>query len=180
MLALTTKQYKRHQKTHTSLAGAFFPKRGDAGQLLGLHSFHRRQQRTTKYFPPSTLSFPLVTGSVRPLIQFNFSFCLLFFFLLVQICLVLLAGPTTFIHDSRRTHPSSLPSNMAHASPTAYPTPDAMNNLASDPVDRYGITRTPSPTPSEVRALTTHIIDYKKYGHWRFWAKKEWISKYPS
>lgn len=64
------------------------------------------------------------------------------------------------------------------ASPTAYPTPGVMNNVSPDPVDRYGMARTPSPTPSEVRALTTHIIDYKKYGHWRFWAKKEWIKYY--
>ncbi|GJJ13613.1 hypothetical protein Clacol_007869 [Clathrus columnatus] len=63
--------------------------------------------------------------------------------------------------------------------PPTYPDHyQASNELGSDPVNRYNITRTPSPTPSEVRALTNHIVDYKRYLHWRFWAKKEWIKYY--
>ncbi|HEV7737226.1 MAG TPA: hypothetical protein VGO47_07650 [Chlamydiales bacterium] len=41
---------------------------------------------------------------------------------------------------------------------------------------RYSTGRTPSPTPSEVAALSTNFINWKKFMNWRFWARKAWIS----
>lgn len=41
---------------------------------------------------------------------------------------------------------------------------------------RYAAGRTPSPTPSEVEALTEGFGWMKKMFTWRFWARKDWIS----
>ena len=44
----------------------------------------------------------------------------------------------------------------------------------SEPVTRY-TGRTPSPTPSEVDALTSSFLNIRRYMNWRFWARKDWI-----
>jgi len=44
--------------------------------------------------------------------------------------------------------------------------------VAEDP--RH-ISRTPSPTPSELKELKTGAIDWKTVSNWRFWIRKEWI-----
>lgn len=35
--------------------------------------------------------------------------------------------------------------------------------------------RTPSPTPSESKALKAGVLDWKSLVNWRFWFRKEWI-----
>jgi len=43
-------------------------------------------------------------------------------------------------------------------------------------VDMREISRTPSPTPSEVAELkNTHVIDFKAMANWRWWLRKEWF-----
>jgi len=52
------------------------------------------------------------------------------------------------------------------------------HGAAADPRFLYTGGRTPSPTPSEVEALSGSIIDFQKLRNWRFWARKEWIKWY--
>ncbi|KAJ7186821.1 hypothetical protein C8R46DRAFT_1058148, partial [Mycena filopes] len=44
--------------------------------------------------------------------------------------------------------------------------------------DRRHIARTPSPTPSEAKALNDGIFNWRELFNWRFWARKEWIKYY--
>ncbi|KAJ7764824.1 snare associated Golgi protein-domain-containing protein [Mycena metata] len=44
--------------------------------------------------------------------------------------------------------------------------------------DRRQISRTPSPTPSEVKALSDGLLNWKQLLQWRFWARKDWIKYY--
>lgn len=37
------------------------------------------------------------------------------------------------------------------------------------------ISRTPSPTPSEAKELTTGALDWKQIMNWRFWIRREWL-----
>ncbi|KAF8589010.1 hypothetical protein K439DRAFT_1333757 [Ramaria rubella] len=62
--------------------------------------------------------------------------------------------------------------NTYSGSPEPYVPPDEA------PVSRYVGGRTPSPTPSEVKALTGSLFDVKKYMNWKFWARKDWIIYY--
>jgi hypothetical protein len=40
-----------------------------------------------------------------------------------------------------------------------------------------GISRTPSPTPSEADELTRqHIVDFRAVLNWRYWARRQWLS----
>ncbi|TFK66091.1 hypothetical protein BDN72DRAFT_844792 [Pluteus cervinus] len=44
--------------------------------------------------------------------------------------------------------------------------------------DDRTIVRTPSPTPSEERALKGNVIDYKQMLNWRYWFRREWFWYY--
>ncbi|KAF8510029.1 hypothetical protein JB92DRAFT_464148 [Gautieria morchelliformis] len=66
---------------------------------------------------------------------------------------------------------------MEPYSPHAYPAQPDRYPPAPEPLNRY-TGRTPSPTPSEVEALTSNILNVKRYLNWRFWARKEWIGWY--
>jgi len=55
--------------------------------------------------------------------------------------------------------------------------PDDYPPAGPEPVSRY-TGRTPSPTPSEVEALTSSFLNIKRYMNWRFWARKDWIVWY--
>ncbi|KAF8524914.1 hypothetical protein BU17DRAFT_42509 [Hysterangium stoloniferum] len=59
-----------------------------------------------------------------------------------------------------------------------YPDQYPPNPAALDPRNLYTGGRTPSPTPSEVDALSGSVIDFKKFVGWRFWARKAWIKWY--
>ncbi|KAF5378929.1 hypothetical protein D9757_008744 [Collybiopsis confluens] len=45
-------------------------------------------------------------------------------------------------------------------------------------LDRPGMNRTPSPTPSELRELSTTAIDFKAMMNWRYWFRREWLVYY--
>jgi hypothetical protein len=44
----------------------------------------------------------------------------------------------------------------------------------------YGrdVARTPSPTPSELKEMSSGAIDFKAMLNWRFWIRREWISAF--
>ncbi|KAF7305550.1 hypothetical protein HMN09_00807900 [Mycena chlorophos] len=44
--------------------------------------------------------------------------------------------------------------------------------------ERLGMNRTPSPTPSEAKALSTGLFDWRAWLNWHYWAKKEYIKYY--
>ncbi|KAE9399671.1 hypothetical protein BT96DRAFT_801982, partial [Gymnopus androsaceus JB14] len=41
-----------------------------------------------------------------------------------------------------------------------------------------GLNRTPSPTPSEAKELSTGAIDFKSLMNWRFWIRRQWLWYY--
>jgi hypothetical protein len=43
--------------------------------------------------------------------------------------------------------------------------------------DIRNISRTPSPTPSEAKALSEGLISWKDVTNWRFWLRREWLSE---
>ena len=50
------------------------------------------------------------------------------------------------------------------------------NNGKTPSDDVRGISRTPSPTPSEVAELLRDgVMDYKAMMNWRFWIRREWL-----
>ncbi|KAJ6491562.1 hypothetical protein DFH09DRAFT_1208066 [Mycena vulgaris] len=50
------------------------------------------------------------------------------------------------------------------------------NTKAAD--NDRNISRTPSPTPSEAKALSEGLFSWKQLANWRFWIRKEWITYY--
>ncbi|KAJ7115540.1 hypothetical protein C8R43DRAFT_1038743 [Mycena crocata] len=46
------------------------------------------------------------------------------------------------------------------------------------PDDIRNISRTPSPTPSEAKALKEGLFTWKQVLNWRFWIRREWLSYY--
>ncbi|KAJ7038592.1 snare associated Golgi protein-domain-containing protein, partial [Mycena alexandri] len=72
-------------------------------------------------------------------------------------------------------NPASL-SSTSYNSSTAY-TPSA-KQLDDDRRQGIGMSRTPSPTPSEVKALGDGLFNWRQMMQWRFWARREWIKYY--
>lgn len=75
------------------------------------------------------------------------------------------------------------PNNSAYGASNAESLEDVVSPLkakhADVVVDMREISRTPSPTPSEVAELKkTHVIDFKAMANWRWWLRKEWIWYY--
>ncbi|CAK5263286.1 unnamed protein product [Mycena citricolor] len=52
------------------------------------------------------------------------------------------------------------------------------NALSKSPADARNISRTPSPTPSEYKALDSGLFNREDLLKWRFWIRKEWIKYY--
>ncbi|KAJ7086455.1 hypothetical protein B0H15DRAFT_844769 [Mycena belliarum] len=52
------------------------------------------------------------------------------------------------------------------------------NSHAKGTQDIRNISRTPSPTPSEAKALSDGLFNWKQLLSWRFWLRKEWITYY--
>jgi hypothetical protein len=75
-------------------------------------------------------------------------------------------GPTGHDHD----YP--YPPSAKYSNPSLNP----LNPMASSKIadDHREISRTPSPTPSELEALKTGALDWKTLSNWRFWIRKEW------
>ncbi|KAJ7280223.1 hypothetical protein C8J57DRAFT_1301983 [Mycena rebaudengoi] len=44
--------------------------------------------------------------------------------------------------------------------------------------DKRNISRTPSPTPSEAKALSEGLFTWKQVLNWRFWFRREWLTYY--
>ncbi|KAJ6632599.1 hypothetical protein B0H10DRAFT_20364 [Mycena sp. CBHHK59/15] len=51
-------------------------------------------------------------------------------------------------------------------------------NSAKASDDMRNISRTPSPTPSEAKALNDGLFSWKQLTNWRFWIRKEWTMYY--
>ncbi|KAK7460533.1 hypothetical protein VKT23_009254 [Stygiomarasmius scandens] len=65
--------------------------------------------------------------------------------------------------------------------PTSYDPSTPINvNLSPHPnnMDRARMMRTPSPTPSEQKELSSGAIDWKTLMNWRFWLRREWLWYY--
>ena len=58
-----------------------------------------------------------------------------------------------------------------------YPPPSSYPNN-KDPRTQM-VARTPSPTPSEARALNEGVLDWKRLRSWRFWIRREWLCALP-
>ncbi|KAF8654833.1 hypothetical protein AX16_003353 [Volvariella volvacea WC 439] len=77
-------------------------------------------------------------------------------------------------------------SNMIHPTTTSYPplsrtlSSHTVNSSTTKTVeiDLRDTIRTPSPTPSEARALKSGVIDWKSITNWRFWFRREWLWYY--
>ncbi|KAJ7471910.1 hypothetical protein FB451DRAFT_1251376 [Mycena latifolia] len=80
-------------------------------------------------------------------------------------------------------YPRSPPSNESSGS---YPpngsfnpsTVSTFNSQAKGADDIRNISRTPSPTPSEAKALSDGLFNWKQMLNWRFWIRKEWTTYY--
>jgi len=60
-----------------------------------------------------------------------------------------------------------------------YPTVNSTSTLETKVgEDHRQISRTPSPTPSELKELKTGAIDWKTLKNWRFWIRREWLWYY--
>jgi len=62
--------------------------------------------------------------------------------------------------------------------PTSYDPSTPINvNLSPHPNNmvRARMMRTPSPTPSEQKELSSGAIDWKTLMNWRFWLRREWL-----
>jgi hypothetical protein len=49
-------------------------------------------------------------------------------------------------------------------------------NNHDDPRVSMGMSRTPSPTPSEAKMLNEPLFSWSQLTNWRFWIRKEWTS----
>lgn len=73
------------------------------------------------------------------------------------------------------------PHDMNTASPYPAGSPaqfHKLNNYSTGDVsvNMRQISRTPSPTPSEVASLKSkHLLDFQAMKNWRFWIRREWI-----
>ncbi|KAF8883030.1 hypothetical protein BD779DRAFT_1472716 [Infundibulicybe gibba] len=72
--------------------------------------------------------------------------------------------PTTYDRD---------PYNNPLSHPTTTP---VFHSKPADGVQEAS--RTPSPTPSEQKELTTGVFDWKTLSKWRFWIRREWLWRY--
>lgn len=52
----------------------------------------------------------------------------------------------------------------------------SFNSTAKGQDDVRNISRTPSPTPSEAKALSDGFLTWKQISNWRFWIRREWLS----
>ncbi|KAJ7902814.1 hypothetical protein B0H14DRAFT_1148573 [Mycena olivaceomarginata] len=61
----------------------------------------------------------------------------------------------------------------------SYPPTFSSNNSFKHPADDMrGISRTPSPTPSEAKQMNESLFSWKQLTNWRFWIRKEWTKYY--
>lgn len=59
----------------------------------------------------------------------------------------------------------------------SYPPTFSSNATFKHPADDMrGISRTPSPTPSEAKQMNEALFSWKQLTNWRFWIRKEWTS----
>ncbi|KAJ7074641.1 hypothetical protein C8F01DRAFT_1242867 [Mycena amicta] len=81
-------------------------------------------------------------------------------------------------------NPSSGPFNPPPSFSSASPAPsyghDSYTGKPHDLDDprRQHMARTPSPTPSEAKALAAGLLDWKALLNWRYWIRKEWWKYY--
>ncbi|KAJ7736724.1 hypothetical protein DFH07DRAFT_842599 [Mycena maculata] len=54
----------------------------------------------------------------------------------------------------------------------------SFNSPSKGPHDIRNISRTPSPTPSETKALSGGLLNWKEMANWRFWIRREWLGYY--
>ncbi|KAF7329127.1 hypothetical protein MKEN_00173200 [Mycena kentingensis (nom. inval.)] len=70
-------------------------------------------------------------------------------------------------------NPPSLSDAPSYTSHVSYPT-----KSPRDLEERRTLARTPSPTPSEAKALGGGLFNWKDLMRWNFWFRKEWIKYY--
>ncbi|KAJ7641439.1 hypothetical protein FB45DRAFT_900229 [Roridomyces roridus] len=76
------------------------------------------------------------------------------------------------------------PPNDPYSSGSSYPPPNGAFNPSTAssynkrPDDIRNISRTPSPTPSEFKALNEPMLSWKQLTNWRFWIRREWLLYY--
>ena len=86
--------------------------------------------------------------------------------------------PSCFLHRARmcgRYRKQYPPANNPKPSqtPLDYPGSGPVNVQFDN--HRVGLNRTPSPTPSEAKELSTGAIDFKSLMNWRFWIRRQWL-----
>lgn len=90
---------------------------------------------------------------------------------------------STYGSQFEQPAPSYPPSNYApgsvgydfRAPPATAFTPNKEDDGFGRQAVARDLSRTPSPTPSELKELKTGAIDWKALMNWRFWVRKEWI-----
>lgn len=72
-------------------------------------------------------------------------------------------------------HDTDPPMVYSQSSPAQF---HKVNNYSTGDVsiDMRQISRTPSPTPSEMTALSkNHLLDFEAMRSWKFWFRREWL-----
>ncbi|KAJ7485175.1 hypothetical protein B0H11DRAFT_2018366 [Mycena galericulata] len=77
--------------------------------------------------------------------------------------------PPPINNDSSGSYPPNGPFN---------PSSSSFNLSKGGADDIRNISRTPSPTPSEAKALNDGFLSWKQLTNWRFWIRREWLTYY--